>query len=87
MKAKLVDLVEFQSKEGFRKHFKTSEIISKIITEWNETQIDLSKQGLSSKETQLLIDDQRTYSFFKTSDYHFPIRRCNLYIVYFLAMM
>ena len=58
MKAKLVDLVEFQSKEGFRKHFKTAEIISKIVKEWNETLTDLLKQGLSSKETQLLINDQ-----------------------------
>ena len=53
MKAKQVDLVELQSKERYRKHFKTSEIISKIVKVWNETQIDLLKQGLSSKETQL----------------------------------
>ena len=30
--------------------------------------MDLLKQGLLSKETLLLIDDQRTYSFFKTAD-------------------
>ena len=27
------------------------------MKEWNETQIDLLKQGLSSKETQLLINE------------------------------
>ena len=78
MKAKLVDLVELQSKKGFRKHFKTVEIISKI-KEWNEMPIDQLKQGLLSKETQLLTDDQQTYTFFKTSDNHFPSRRCNLH--------
>ena len=51
VKAKLVDLAELQSKEGFRKHYITSEITSKIVRVWNETQIDLLKQGLSSKET------------------------------------
>ena len=43
VKAKLVDLAELQSKEGFRKHYKPSKIISKIpkVPVWNETQMDL----------------------------------------------
>ena len=31
MKTKLVDLAELQSKDGFRKHYETSKIISKIV--------------------------------------------------------
>ena len=58
----VVDLVELQSKEECRKHYKSSEIISKIGKGWNETLLDLLKQELSFKETQSLIDDQRTYS-------------------------
>ena len=71
MKVKLVDLALgsiTRRKEGFRKHYKTSEIISKIVKVWNEMQMDLLKQGLSSKETWSLIDNQRIYSFFKISD-------------------
>ena len=49
--ALLVDLAELQSNDGFRKHYKTSEIISKIVRIWNETPMDLLKQRLSSKET------------------------------------
>ena len=46
--ALLVDQAELQSKDEFRKHYKTSEIISKIVRIWNEmeTQMDLLKQGL-----------------------------------------
>ena len=58
--ALLMDLAERQTKDGFRKHYKTSEIISKIVRIWNETQMDLLKKGLSSEETWSLINDQQT---------------------------
>ena len=37
--ALLVDLAELQSKDGFRKHYKTSKIISKIARIRNKTQM------------------------------------------------
>ena len=59
VKAKLVDLVELKPNEEFRKHYKNATAVSEIMQVWNETQLSLMKQGLSLKETQLLVSDQR----------------------------
>ena len=59
VKAKLVDLVELKPKEEFRKHYKNATAVSEIMQVWNDTQLSLMKQGLSSKEAQLLVSDQR----------------------------
>ena len=59
VKAKFPDLVELKSKEGFKKYYKTSVDVSKIIDLWKTTQIHLDKNKLSSKEAIQIQINQR----------------------------
>ena len=57
VKANLRDLVELKPKEEFKKYYKTSVDVSKIIDLWKTTQSELDKNKLSFKEAiQIQID-------------------------------
>ena len=59
VKAKLRDLVKLKPKEEFKKYYKISVDVTKIIDLWKTTQIKLDKNKLSSKEAIQVQIDQR----------------------------